>query len=309
MQRTSGAKVQISSYNQQNSNQQYRFPRPNQWIRNSMRKIGVALGGPAQPSTCLPQHNTQCGTNASSVPNNQAPSQNVLHLLACMHRNRVRVCLNQDRIEDVTTDRTLLCFLRRQYRRHRSSILHMVSLKSIKGLLFVKFWLPIGGSVSIRHHEPCCVAASLASMTCECIPPSPKVEPSPGAEYRCIPGPPATYPPIPPEYLSSLITCPTDVHEKDTWILDQLPKRTCGELQGQIGKPAEGWGIYYQEGWDCDIIALVILILCLAAGLLFAVFWSRYRLDVQGAFGASAYIMAVCAVLLQVVANYADKKG
>jgi hypothetical protein len=62
---------------------------------------------------------------------------------------------------------------------------------------------------------------------------------------KCIPGPPATYPPISPEYLASLFTCPTDVHEEDTWILDQLPKRTCGELAGQIGVPAEGWGIYY----------------------------------------------------------------
>jgi hypothetical protein len=301
--------VRVSSYHQQNSKQQYIGPRPIQWIRNAMRKIGMGLGRTAQPSNCLPQHNTQCPTTASSVPNNSTPQQDVLHLLACMHRNRVRIGLNQDRIEGVTTDRTLLCFLRRQYMRHRSGFLRMLSFKSIKGLLFVKFWLPIGGSVNIRHHERCCVAASLASMTCECIPPSPKVEPSPGAEYRCIPGPPATYPPIPPEYLSSLITCPTDVHEKDTWILDQLPKRICGELQGEIGKPAEGWGVYYQEGYDRDTIFLVIFIVFVAVSLLFGILWSRFQFDIQGAFGVSAYIMAICAVLLPVLATQAEKLG
>lgn len=121
----------------------------------------------------------------------------------------------------------------------------------------------------------------------------PKVEPSPGAEYRCIPGPPATYPPIPPEYLSSLITCPTDVHEKDTWILDQLPKRTCG-------KPAFGWGIYYEEDWDRATISLVILVVFIIASLIFGILWSRFKYDIQGAFGVSAYMIASCAVLIPV---------
>lgn len=226
-----------------------------------------------------------------------------------MHRNQLRKVLHQDRIEDVTTDRTLLCFLRIQYLRHRGRFLHMLSLKSVKGIFFVKFRLPIGGSVDVRHHNPCCVAASVGSVTCECIPPLPKVEPSPGAEYRCIPGPPATYPPIPPEYLSSLFTCPTDVHEEDTWILDQLPKRTCGQLQGQIGKPAEGWGIYYQEGWDRDIITLAILMIFVVASLLFGILWSRFQYDIQGAFGVSAYIVASCAVIIPVIATRAEKLG
>ena len=229
-----------------------------------------------------------------------------MHLLTCMHRNQLFKVLHQDRIEYVTTDRTLLCFLRSQYLRHRGRFLHMLSLK---GIFFVKFRLPIGGSVDVRHHNPCCVAASAGSMTCECIPPSSKVEPSPGAEYRCIPGPPTTYPPISPEYLSSLFTCPTDFHEEDTWILDQLTKRTCGELQGQIGKPAEGWGIYYQEGWDRDIITLAILVVFVLASLLFGVLWSRFHYDVQGAFGVSAYIVASCAVLIPVVAMRAEKLG
>ena len=258
-------------------------------------------------SSCLPQHNTPC--TATSTSNNPQPQQSILHLLACMHRNRLRKVLQQERIEDVTTDRALLCFLRKQYLRHRGRFLHMLSLKSVKGISFVKFRLPIGGSVDVRHHDPCCVTNNTGKVSCECIPPPPKVEPSPGAEYRCIPGPPATYPPIPPVYLASLFTCPTDVHEKDTWILDQLPKRTCGELRGQVGQPAEGWGIYYDEGLDRDTLALTVLVVFLIACVLFGVLWSRFQYDVQGAFGVSAYMVACCAVLLPVIVTRLENKG
>jgi hypothetical protein len=226
-----------------------------------------------------------------------------------MHLNRLRKVLQQERIEEVTTDRALLCFLRTQYLRHRGRFLHMLSLKSVKGISFVKFRLPIGGSVDVRHHDPCCVSNTTGQTACECIPPPSKVEPSPGAEYRCIPGPPATYPPIPPVYLASLFTCPKNVHEKDTWILDQLPKRTCGELCGQIGQPAEGWGIYYDEGLDRDMLALVILMVFLVASLLFGVLWSRFQYDVQGAFAVSAYMVACCAVLLPVIVTQLENKG
>jgi hypothetical protein len=201
----------------------------------------------------------------------------------------------------------LMCFLRRQYARHRGRFLHMVCLKSVQGIFFIKFRLPIGGSVVVRHHDPCCVSNFTGTTTCECIPPKPKVVPEPGAEYDCVPGPPATYPLIPPEYLSSLFTCPTYVDEQDTWILNHLPKRICGQLQGHIGQPAEGWGIYYQEGWDRDVITLAIFVVFAVASLLFGVLWTRFQYDVQGAFCISAYMIATCAVLIPVVVTRLEK--
>ena len=304
MQRTSGAKVMASPHSHQSGNQKYVMPNPTQWIQKAFTSI---FGGSAKKSTaCLPQHNTPC--TSTTTANAPPPQQSILHLLACMHRNRLRKDLKQDRIEDITTDRALLCFLRKQYRLHRGRFLHALSLQSVKGISFVKFRLPIGGSVDVRHHDPCCVADTTGPKTCECIPPPPKVEPSPGAEYRCIPGPPATYPPIPPVYLASLFSCPTDVHEKDTWILDQLPKRTCGELKGQIGQPAEGWGIYYDEGLDGDMLAWTILIVFLVASLLFGVLWSKFQYDIQGAFGVSAYMVACCAAVLPVIVTRLGNK-
>ncbi|KAH7402683.1 hypothetical protein BKA66DRAFT_384804, partial [Pyrenochaeta sp. MPI-SDFR-AT-0127] len=306
MQRTPRLKVCATPYNQRSSNQRYIVPRPVQWLKKACNKILSALGQTPRKTAGLPQHNASCSATVCPAPGNTQSQQQNLHLLACMHRNRHRKVLQQDRLEDVTTDRTLLCFLRHQYLRqqcirYRVRFLHMISLKHVKGIFFVKFRLPIGGSVDVRHHNPCCVANSAAPTACECIPPPPKVEPSPTAEYRCIPGPPATYPPVPPEYLSSLFTCPTDVHKDDTWILDQLPKRTCGKLQGEIGQPAEGWGIYYQEGWDRDMIALVVFLIFVLASLLFGILWSRFKFDVQGAFGVSAYMCTASGILVTLI--------
>ncbi|CAN9298302.1 unnamed protein product [Alternaria alternata] len=252
-------------------------------------------------------HSHQSGNQKYVVPN---PTQWIQKAVTSIFGGSAKKKdLKQDRIEEITTDRALLCFLRKQYRLHRGRFLHALSLQSVKGISFVKFRLPIGGSVDVRHHDPCCVADTTGPKTCECIPPLPKVEPSPGAEYRCIPGPPATYPPIPPVYLASLFSCPTDVHEKDTWILDQLPKRTCGELKGQIGQPAEGWGIYYDEGLDGDMLAWTILIVFLVASLLFGVLWSKFQYDIQGAFGVSAYMVACCAAVLPVIVTRLGNKG
>ncbi|KAI4670460.1 uncharacterized protein J4E79_000742 [Alternaria viburni] len=68
-------------------------------------------------------------------------------------RLRWQCVLQQERIEDVTTDRALLCFLRKQYLRHRGRFLHILSLKSVKGISFVKFRLPIGGTLRLRYPQ------------------------------------------------------------------------------------------------------------------------------------------------------------
>lgn len=104
-----------------------------------------------------------------------------------------------------------------------------------------------------------------------------------------------------------LFTSPSCVNEHDTWILDQLPKRTCGELYGKVGQPTEGWGIYYKEGWDRDKITLIVFILFVSGSLLFGALWSKFKMDVQGAFGVSAYMVAACGILVSLIATRVDK--
>lgn len=109
-----------------------------------------------------------------------------------------------------------------------------------------------------------------------------------------------------PDYLMHLFTSPSCINENETWILDQLPRRICGELYGKSHEPAEGWGIYYQEGWDRDKITWIVAVLFLLGSLIFGVLWSKFKMDVQGAFGVSAWWVAVCGIFMALVAPRAD---
>ena len=153
----------------------------------------------------------------------------------------------------------------------------------------------------MRHHNPCCQLS-----TCECIPPKDRVIPSTQAEYQCIPGPPSVWPPVDPQYLAHLFNDPSCVNENDTWILDQLPRRICGELHGRAGQPAEGWGIYYQEGLDWRLITLIMVVIFFLISL-FGILWAYCKQDIQGAFGVSSYIFAACGIFLSLVAVNSDR--
>lgn len=155
----------------------------------------------------------------------------------------------------------------------------------------------MGGNVKIRYHEPCCNGRS-----CECLPPEDMVEPSPQAQYRCKAGPPPTYPPVLPDYLLHLFTSPSCINENETWILGQVPKRTRGQLYGTAHQPAEGWGIFYQEGWDMMKVAWFFVIICILGSLVFGVLWSVYQKDVQSAFGISAWWVTAGGSMLALLA-------
>jgi hypothetical protein len=291
MERSSGIKVSVSQYRNHTGNQQYIAPRPDRWIRNIITKLGFSLGRSSRPTPYLPSHNSPTSTAGGTPPAQGTTKQQTLHLMVCMHHDKTRKTVQQDRVEDATTDREVLKFMRQQYIRQRGRLLKILSLRRVKGVFFVKFLLPLGGSVDVRQHEHC-------STTCDCIPPVAMVEPSATAEYKCYPVPPKTSPPMSPEFLAMLLYFPSEQHQDDTWILDQLPKRTCGRLQGAPGQPAEGWGIYYQEGWDQKLIILAVFLAFVLASLLFGVLWSVYRFDVQGAFGVSAWIATLGGILI-----------
>jgi hypothetical protein len=146
--------------------------------------------------------------------------------------------------------------------------------------------------------------------TCECIPPVPKVEPSPNAEYSCSPaGPLATWPPVLSQDLMHMLSSPQCINEQETWVCDQLPKRTVGELQARAGQLAEGWGIYYQEGMDFDMIIGVVFVVFILASLLFAILWTRLEMDIQGAFGVSSYMVTASGIFLAWMASRAKNFG
>jgi hypothetical protein len=184
----------------------------------------------------------------------------------------------------------------------------ILSLRCVKGIFFVRFTLPMGDKVIIRAHGEAC--AMNAGQTpppscCECLPPKARVEPKLTAEYDCDASITGTYPPVPPDFLLQYFNSEDERPELDPWIVGLLPKRRWGELWGRPNQPAEGWGIYYKEGWDPDTIVLFAFVL-LSASLLFGVLWTTVRDDIQGAFGLSSWMVAMGGAMMAVIATQAE---
>ena len=106
-----------------------------------------------------------------------------------------------------------------------------------------------------------------------------------------------------------MLDSPSCLKEQGTSILDQLPKRTCGQLSERADQPAEGWGIYYKEGVDFDTIISVVFGIFLLASLLFGILWTRLEMDIQGAFGVSSYMVAASGISMAWLASRAKNFG
>lgn len=244
MQRSMSTRVTATKGSAASNKQRYIVRLPD-WMKSALHNFS---GRSNSQTPALPTYNDS-GVTLTGVPiNNPSVPQQTLHVMACMQRGRYRHIVRQDCIEGVTTDRALFSLLRTQLARHRGRMRKLFSLKSVQGLYFVKvsttdevlqrehytkntlqFRLRACGSAEVRDHELCCI--SYPSRACDCIPPADKVEPAPDAEYRCDPaGPLDWWPPILSQELMHMLTSPDCIHEGETSVLEQLPKRTCGAL-------------------------------------------------------------------------------
>lgn len=59
-----------------------------------------------------------------------------------------------------------------------------------------------------------------------------------------------------------------------------------------------GWGIHLVEGWVTSRLWALFFSLFVLASLLFGVFWSTFKHDVQGAFGVSAWILSLAVLTI-----------
>lgn len=69
----------------------------------------------------------------------------------------------------------------------------------------------------------------------------------------------------------------------------------------------EGWGLYFEEGWDAHDI-MVVLVIATLASLLFLILWSVFMSDVSAASGVAAYIIAVTFPLFGFVVTRAGSR-
>lgn len=94
---------------------------------------------------------------------------------------------------------------------------------------------------------------------------------------------------------------PAGIQQGASFVTQQLPKRTYGELQPQSPELTEAWGIYYQEGWDWFKIWGILAIGFFPPSLLFGILWGVLKKDIQGAFGVASWWMTGATILLGVV--------
>lgn len=106
-----------------------------------------------------------------------------------------------------------------------------------------------------------------------------------------------------------MLSSPECINDQVTWVLEQLPKRTAGKLQERAKQPVEGWGIYYQEGIDWDMVIGAVFLLFLLGSLLFAILWTTLKMDIQGAFGVSSYMVTASGIFLAWLASRAKNYG
>lgn len=99
------------------------------------------------------------------------------------------------------------------------------------------------------------------------------------------------------------------IDEREQSILNQLPKRTGGELQATGRAPAEGWGLYYEEGLNLTLIINLVVGLSILASLVFGIGWTLKRSDIQGAWGVSSYIVTTCALVVALLSMLGRAKN
>jgi hypothetical protein len=44
--------------------------------------------------------------------------------------------------------------------------------------------------------------------------------------------------------------------------------------------------VYFKEGWDRNLISVIVFSISALASVLFGVIWAVYKVDIQGAFGS-----------------------
>ncbi|KAI1642382.1 uncharacterized protein F4817DRAFT_353065 [Daldinia loculata] len=143
--------------------------------------------------------------------------------------------------------------------------------------------------------------AHVCTSDCVCLPPVDKI----GTEYNCRPAPevkPKYVPPIGPRYLSHHFSHPDCIRPTQKFIYNQLPKRTCGQLQAPEDRVEFGWGVYFEEGWHWRSIYFVIVVLIASGSGVFGVTWSITKGDIQGGFAVSSLWVTLGSLFLGYIA-------
>jgi hypothetical protein len=100
------------------TDQRYTIPCP-KFAKHIARSISIALDWTGNSSQSLPQHTSQTGVVVGNSIDVGYPPQKSLHMMSCMQCGLHRRVVHQDRIDHISTDRALFCFIRRKLAQRR----------------------------------------------------------------------------------------------------------------------------------------------------------------------------------------------
>ncbi|KAI0122409.1 hypothetical protein F4814DRAFT_408647 [Daldinia grandis] len=238
----------------------------------------------------LPLHQT----TSPNTPSSPLQSLDLLHVLFCIHTGETGLRLHQERLPGITSDRELLLFLRKEYSTYRK-VTSWLTLRSVTRVSLARFMVDSSEFAEVHQHAHVC------TLDCVCVPPVDRI----GTEYNCRPAPevkPKYVPPIGPRYLSHHFGHPDCIRPTQKFIYNQLPKRTCGQLQAPEDRVEFGWGVHFEEGWHWRSIYFVIVVLIASGSGVFGVTWSITKGDIQGGFAISSLWVTLGTLFLGYIA-------
>lgn len=105
-------------------------------------------------------------------------------------------------------------------------------------------------------------------------------------------------PPVGENLMAHLFHHPEDANEKAITCLRSPKKRKARLTVCPVQGTSVGWGIHLVEGWNFSRLWLLALTLFMLGSLVFGICWTVLRHDTQGAFGVSAYMVALCGLIV-----------
>jgi hypothetical protein len=84
--------------------------------------------------------------------------------------------------------------------------------------------------------------------------------------------------------------------------LRHIPKKKAEPLSFHAEKIEgnTGWGLHFVEVLNNSLAVTVMFVVTVVVGIVFAVCWSIWKQDVQGAFGVAAYVTSVMTLAARV---------
>jgi len=115
-------------------------------------------------------------------------------------------------------------------------------------------------------------------------------------EYDFVPPPPLKKcPPIGAAHMMHLFTSCSAAPLKTSLYLRHIPKRRDKALsfRSDLIEGNTGWGLHFVEVLNSSLAVTVMFSISVILGIVFAICWSIWRKDVQGAFGVASYVTSV----------------